>query len=79
MKLDIGFEDLTLGELEEFEDISGVGIEVFGSDNKTPVKALTTLVYLAQRRNDPTFTLEAARALKLSEVEFPKAGKKAAS
>jgi hypothetical protein len=69
MQLNIDPNEFTLGELEEFEELTGLGIESLGP--AMPTKALTALVYLVERRTDPEFTMEAARKLKVGDIEGP--------
>jgi hypothetical protein len=72
--LKIDPEDLTIGDLEDFEDIVGMSFDdamAPGPDGKPKVttKALKALVFLSKRREDPTFTLDDARAIKVSELQ----------
>lgn len=88
-KLRFNPEDLTLGELEEFEEVTGRPFdevmsekEVIGPDGKPvrdkrgrPVrqvrmamKEITALMWLLTRREDPQFTIEQARKLKISDL-----------
>lgn len=69
MKLTINLDDLTLGDLADLEDVSGVSLT--GINLKTPpLKVVPALVWIQQRREDPKFTYEMARAIKLSELEM---------
>lgn len=95
-KIKFNQSKMTLGDLEEFEDITGQSFnsamkEVVVMDPETgrpkrnpdpeakgraltqtemSMKGLVALVYMATKKDDPTFTLEDARALKLSEFNF---------
>lgn len=70
LELRLDPQKLTLGELEEFEDIAGMTIdEAFYSGAPTRAKSLIALVFLTGRRQDPTFTLEDARAVDLSDLQ----------
>lgn len=64
----IDLDDLELGEIEEFEELSGVSIAQVQSG--LPAKAVTVLVWITQRKLDPNYTLEMARKVKLSSVDF---------
>lgn len=64
----IDLDDLELGEIEEFEELSGVSIAQVQSG--LPAKAVTALVWIVKRKTDPNFTLEMARKVKLSDVDF---------
>src|SRR5690348_3264674 len=89
--LAINPDDLTLGEMEEFEELSGrplakmlqgdlikddQGRPVLGKDGKPQreidprVKDMIALVFLAKRREDPEFTIEDARGIKVSELQI---------
>lgn len=89
--LAINPDDLTLGEMEEFEELSGRplakmlqgdivkgedGRPVLGKDGKPTrevdvrTKDLIALVFLAKRREDPAFTLDDARRIKVSELQL---------
>ena len=67
MKYKIDLEDLTLGEAEEFEELSGITLEQAGGPHP-PLKVITTLLYLVNRRENPAFTMEDARAIKISNL-----------
>ena len=61
---------LTLGELEEIEEISGRpgGAEL---GRGTPsMRTLLAIVYVMKRRSDPNFTLDDARAMQISTVKL---------
>lgn len=89
--LAINPDDLTLGEMEEFEELSGRplakllqgdivkgddGRPILGKDGKPMreidprVKDMIALVFLAKRREDPAFTIEDARQIKVSELQL---------
>lgn len=84
-------DDLTLGEMEEFEEITGRTLsdlmrgEIALDDEDKPrrdakgkvlreinprAKEITALVFLARRREEPDFTLDQARAVKLTELRL---------
>lgn len=76
-------DDFTLGELEWLEDECGASLDKVDFSS---MKVAVRIVYLLKKREDPDFTLDQARELKLSifdeeEVEEKKrptrAGKKA--
>jgi hypothetical protein len=73
MKIQIDPNALTLGELEELEQLAGEPISEllkgFNAGQYT-AKALTALVYLAGRQGDPNFTIDDARNANASELEF---------
>lgn len=69
-KLEIDIEDLTLGEVEEFEEASGGATVSDINRGNVPARAITALVWVFKKRGDASFTLDNARALKLSDLHF---------
>ena len=67
MKLTFDVDSMTLGEVEEFEELTGLSLEDLMSGRRT-TKAMSTLIYLQERRTNPEYTIEDARALKISEL-----------
>lgn len=70
--ISVDLNDMTLGELEEFEDIAGIPASSL-ANGQIPAKGITALVYISGKRADPAFTIEQARQVKLSAVKFPDA------
>lgn len=69
MKITINLDDLTLGDLADMEDVSGVSLTGINLGSP-PVRVIPALVWIQQRRTEPGYTYEMARAIKLSELEF---------
>lgn len=69
MKLTLDFDDLTVGDIEDFEAACGIDITTLGPGN-VPSKALAPLIWITQRRTNPAFTIEDARAVRISELEY---------
>ena len=65
---DYTLDDLELGEVEEFETAIGT---TMGEADLTSAKAIIWLVYLVRRREDPEFTLDDARRVKLTDIIRP--------
>lgn len=61
---------LTLGELEEIEEISGRPVAAELGRGTPSIRTLIGVVYVMKRRADPAFTLEDARALQISSVKL---------
>ena len=82
---------LTIGDLEDFEDVVGAPIyevlsprPVIGPDGKKvldekgrpeletkiPTKALKALIWITQRVDNPAFTLDDARSVRVSALEL---------
>lgn len=62
----IDFDELTLGEVEEFEELAGVPFSSI--DKGMPARAMTVLVFLVLRRTNPGYTLDDARQEKVSAI-----------
>jgi hypothetical protein len=75
MNLSLDVDALTLGELVDLGDVIGDDAVAKLGEGKTSPKAVLALVWIAKRREDPTFTLEQARAVKVSSLEFADADK----
>jgi hypothetical protein len=69
MKVRVDPEDLTLGEVDEIEEIAGCALGRIDWE-APPARVTLALVYVYHKRDDPAFTLEAARKVKLSELEY---------
>lgn len=67
--LTIDIEGLTLGEIEEFEEASGSSISAVAKGEGT-AKAIVALVWVVKKRENPEFTMDDARAMKLSDVDL---------
>lgn len=66
---DYTLDDLSLGEVEEFETAMG-GSSITEVD-LTSAKAIIWLVYIVLRRENPDYTLDDARAVKLTDIIRP--------
>lgn len=71
--LNVNVDDLTLGEVDDFEEASGLSIvdvsKLLKGKKPLPAKALIALVWITKRRADESYTLEQARSVKVSELE----------
>lgn len=64
---------MTLGELEVVEEIAGLdGVKSMMFGPMTP-KALIAAAYVVKRRDHPDFTIEDARAVKVTALQQPDA------
>lgn len=61
-------EHLTLGEIAQLEELSGLALSEIADDNAPKGKFLTALAYLAKRREDASFTFSQAEMLTLADV-----------
>lgn len=67
MQIAIDPNKLKLREIEFFEEYTGLSIESL-SDGRISAKMATALVYIAQKRTDPAFTIEDARDIEVGEI-----------
>ena len=73
--MDIKFDpnSLTLGEMEKVEEITGRPISLVLASmgaGELSAKAITAFVFVTQRRTNPEFTLDDARAASFSDLTF---------
>ena len=64
--LNIDVNDLTIAEVVEIEERTGLPLDALGQVDKPKGKMLQALAYIVKRREDPDFTWEMAGALKIS-------------
>lgn len=77
MKISLDPNDLTFGDMEDFEQFTGQGLmDTFakvgesGDLNGLSVKAVVGLLWICGRQGDPAFTVDDARKVKLTELEI---------
>lgn len=96
MKFVVREDNLTMGDLEDFYDRTGMTVQkafqpvVQRDDDGRPVldedgrpvkdidpspRAINTLIWLVAKKDDPNFTYEDARNVKVSELELVPAEK----
>lgn len=61
-------EDLTLGEVSLVEDLSGLPISAIADDAQPKGKALTALVFVMLKRENPAATYQDATEIPLKEA-----------
>lgn len=66
--LKINPEDLTLGDIETIEELSGQPIGWLGNSDKPQGKMMVAVAYTIGLRDDPKYTLDQARKMRV-EVE----------
>lgn len=75
MAIKIDFSAFSLGEIEEFEGAGGItfekAVESADTNKMLPTKALIAAVWITQRRDDPNYTLDDARSVKLTDFSEP--------
>jgi len=67
----IDINDLTIGEIVEIEERTGLPLDALGQADKPKGKMLQALAYISKRRDNPDFTWEMAGALKISTASDP--------
>ena len=73
IRLELDVNRFTLAELEDLEEATGLTFtrlgEVLASGDYS-IKLLRAVVWILRRRVDPSYSLEDARALSLSDIVF---------
>ena len=67
----IDVNDLTIAEVVEIEERTGLPLDALGQADKPKGKMLQALAFISKRRADPEFTWEMAGALKFSTDQAP--------
>ena len=63
--LNIDINDLTIAEIVEIEELTGLPFDAMGDATKPKGKMLQALAFISKRRGNPDFTWEDAGALKI--------------
>ena len=64
--MNIDISDLTIAEVVEIEDLTGLPLDALGQDHQPKGRMLQALAFISKRRDDPSFTFEDAGALKIT-------------
>ena len=59
----------TLGELEDLEEMCGAPIDQFSDAARPKLKLVRAVVTILKQRENPAFTFEETRPMRMSEVE----------
>ena len=62
----VDLNDLTIAEVCEIEDRTGLPLDAMGQADKPKGRMLQALAYIVKRREDPEFTWEMAGELKIT-------------
>ena len=62
------FKTLTMRELAGIERLSGMGLSSFGSETTPKAGLLAAVAYTFKKRDNESFTFEAAQDLTLEEI-----------
>lgn len=68
IKTNFSLDNLTLGEVSQLEELSGLSLSEIADEHAPKGKFMTALAYLAKRRQDPSYTYSQAETLTLAEV-----------
>lgn len=66
----IDVNTLTLGELEELEDITGRNVVAEFGRGAPSARTLTGVVWIYKKRSDPSFTIDQARCLDMGSFRI---------
>ena len=67
----IDINSLTIAEVVEIEDRTGMPLDALGQADKPKGRMLQALAYISKRRENPDFTWEMAGELKISTDSTP--------
>lgn len=68
MSLIVKLDDLTIGDLDTVEDISGATLDDIQEGN-IRAKTVAALVFVTQRHANPDYTLEDALKVRIADVD----------
>lgn len=72
----LDLDAMTLGELDTIAEVAGADAAKAMMGGEMSPKALIAVAYVVKRRDNPEFTIEDARALKVSALKQPDPAKK---
>ena len=67
----IDINDLTIAEIVEIEERTGMPLDALGQADKPKGKMLQALAFISKRRDNPEFTWEMAGELKITTDSTP--------
>ena len=67
----IDLEDLTIAEVVEIEERTGLPLDALGQADKPKGKMLQALAFISKRRANPDFTWEQAGELRINTTSEP--------
>lgn len=69
--LALDVEALTIGDLEDFQDVTGKSLgDVLGEGHGGDMKVLKAIVWIAKRQQDPTTTLDDVRSIRFADLSL---------
>ena len=74
VNLQFDLDDFDLGELCDIEDATGFRVTDLKPGESPPLKVIAGMIWIMRRRENPTYTFEQVRRLKMDELAdtFPK-------
>lgn len=66
--IDINLDDLTVGEIEELEDLTDMPLDALSKEGTKRGKFMRALAYISVRRTNPDFTWEEAGSIKVRDI-----------
>ena len=67
--LDLDISSLTISEIVEVEELTGMPLDSLGQPDKPKGKMLQALAYITKKRDNPDFTFEMAGNIKITTTE----------
>lgn len=67
--LTLDIADLTIAEIVEVEDLTGMPLDALGQADKPKGRMLQALAYISKKRENPEFTFEDAGKIKITTTE----------
>jgi len=74
-QITLDFDGLTLGELEDVEDLTGLSSAAIGrllSEGDQPMRVTRAMIFVTLRRDRPDLTFEETRGIKVSAITAPR-------
>ena len=68
-ELNLDISDLTIAEIVEVEDLTGMPLDALGQSDKPKGRMLQALAYISKKRENPDFTFEDAGKIKITTTE----------
>ena len=70
MELNVDVDSLTVGELVDIADVAGESAMDGLAQGKVGPKALLGLLWVLHRRDDPAYTLDQARTVRVTDIKI---------
>ena len=67
--LSLDISDLTIAEIVEIEELTGMPLDSLGQPDKPKGKMLQAMAYISKKRDNPDFSFEDAGKIKITTTE----------